>query len=68
MIYVMFLKHTGNLFVRYLPTEKFYGEIGATYMGSYYTSDENTAKMPDWRPDAALGYKDKELGRDCCGK
>ena len=56
-------KHTGNLFVRYLPTEKFYGEIGATYMGSYYTSDENTAKMPDWtRLDAALGYKDKNWG------
>lgn len=56
-------KHTGNLFVRYLPTEKFYGEIGVTYMGSYYTSDENTTKMPDWtRLDAALGYKDTKWG------
>lgn len=56
-------KHTGNLFVRYLPTKKIYGEIGATYMGSYYTSDENTTEMPDWtRIDAALGYKDKAWG------
>lgn len=56
-------KHTGNLFVRYLPTEKFYGEVGATYMGSYYTSDENTIKMPDWtRVDAAVGYKDDKWG------
>ncbi|MBO3654294.1 TonB-dependent receptor [Acinetobacter bereziniae] len=56
-------KHTGNLFVRYLPTEKFYGEVGATYMGSYYTSDENTTKMPDWtRVDAAVGYKDDKWG------
>lgn len=52
-------KHTANLFVRYLATDKIYAEIGATYMGSYYVDDENTFKMPDWtRVDAAIGYKD----------
>ncbi len=30
-------EHTGNLFVRYLPTEKLYGEVGVTYVGDYTT-------------------------------
>lgn len=56
-------ENTGNLFVRYLPVEKWYGELGATYVGSYYTSDKNTTKMPDWtRLDAAVGYKDDKWG------
>lgn len=51
-------KNTGNLFLRYLATDNIYGEIGGTYVGSYYTSLDNTTKMPDWtRIDAALGYK-----------
>ncbi|EMH1674128.1 TonB-dependent receptor, partial [Acinetobacter baumannii] len=29
-------KNTGNLFVRYLPTEQWYTEVGVTYVGSYY--------------------------------
>lgn len=56
-------KHTGNLFVRYLPTEKVYGEVGATYVSSFYTSDANTAEIDGWtRYDAALGYKDDRWG------
>lgn len=56
-------ENTGNLFVRYLPVEKWYGELGATYVGSYFTSDKNTTKMPDWtRLDAAIGYKDDKWG------
>lgn len=56
-------ENTGNLFVRYLPTEKWYGEVGATYIGSYYTTDKNLIKMPDWtRVDAAVGYKDDKWG------
>ena len=56
-------ENTGNLFVRYLPVEKWYGELGATYVGSYFTSDKNTTKMPDWtRLDAAVGYKDDKWG------
>ncbi len=56
-------ENTGNLFVRYLPTEKWYGEVGVTYVGSYYTTDKNLIKMPDWtRVDAAVGYKDDKWG------
>jgi iron complex outermembrane receptor protein len=56
-------KHTGNLFFRYLATEQWYAEIGATYMGSFYTSDENTTKMPNWtRLDAAIGFKNQHWG------
>lgn len=50
-------KNTGNLFVRYLPTEKLYGEVGVTYVGSYYTNINNLNKMEGFnRVDAALGY------------
>lgn len=56
-------ENTGNLFVRYLPTEKVYGELGATYVGSFYTNDANTAKIEGWtRLDAAIGYKDERWG------
>ncbi|WP_171263464.1 TonB-dependent siderophore receptor [Acinetobacter silvestris] len=56
-------ENTGNLFVRYLPTQNWYGEMGATYVGSYYTSDKNTTKMPDFtRLDTAIGYKDDTWG------
>lgn len=50
-------KNTGNLFVRYLPTEKLYGEVGVTYVGSYYTNINNLNKMDGFnRVDAAIGY------------
>ncbi|AZN62639.1 TonB-dependent siderophore receptor [Acinetobacter johnsonii] len=50
-------KNTGNLFVRYLPTEKLYGEVGVTYVGSYYPNINNLTKMDDFnRVDAAIGY------------
>ncbi|WP_286739528.1 MULTISPECIES: TonB-dependent receptor [Acinetobacter] len=50
-------KNTGNLFVRYLPTEKLYGEVGVTYVGSYYTNINNLNKMEGYnRVDAAIGY------------
>ena len=50
-------EHTGNLFVRYLPTEKLYGEVGVTYVGSYYPNINNLTKMDGFnRVDAAIGY------------
>mgnify|MGYP003584096532 CR=1 FL=1 len=56
-------ENTGNLFLRYLATEKVYGEIGATYVGSFYTDNANTAKVDGWtRMDAAIGYKDDKWG------
>ena len=54
-------ENTGNLFLRYLATDKLYGELGATYVGSFYTNNANTAKVDGWtRADAALGYKTKD--------
>ncbi len=57
-------EHTGNLFVRYLPTEKLYGEVGVTYVRSYYpkpTPNSNLSNQPlDMKAfhsvDAAIGY------------
>ncbi|OOW16893.1 TonB-dependent receptor [Acinetobacter sp. MF4640] len=50
-------KNTGNLFVRYLPTEKLHGEVGVTYVGSYYPNINNLTKMDGFnRVDAAIGY------------
>nr|WP_298892022.1 TonB-dependent receptor [uncultured Acinetobacter sp.] len=52
-------ENTGNLFVRYLATDKVYAEVGATYVDSYFTTLDNTTKMPDYRRvDASIGYKD----------
>lgn len=51
-------KNTGNIFVRYLPVENFYTELGYTYVGSYYGNKENTQKAEGFeRIDAAMGYK-----------
>ena len=56
-------KHSGSLFLRYLPTEKLYGEVGATYVGPFYTSDANTTEIDGWtRYDTAIGYKDDRWG------
>jgi iron complex outermembrane recepter protein len=50
-------KNTGNLFVRYLPTEQWYTEVGVTYVGSYYPNLNNAVKMESFnRVDAAIGY------------
>ncbi|WP_336138934.1 TonB-dependent siderophore receptor [Acinetobacter ursingii] len=56
-------ENTGNLFIRYLPVERVYAEIGGTYVGSFYTADNNLNKIEGWtRLDAALGYKDEHWG------
>ncbi|MCU4378479.1 TonB-dependent receptor [Acinetobacter haemolyticus] len=55
-------KHIGNLFVRYLPTDKIYGEIGATYVGDakVYLNGNLDREPTDFkgftRLDAAIGY------------
>lgn len=55
-------EHTGNLFVRYLPTDKIYGEVGVTYVGDYSAyPNSNLSNTPvDMkafaRADAAIGY------------
>ena len=50
-------KQTGNLFVRYLPTEQWYAEIGVTKVGDSWNDVENTQKLKGFnRADAAIGY------------
>lgn len=55
-------RHTGNVFVRYLPTDKIYGEIGATYVGDakVYPNGNLDREPNDFagftRLDAAIGY------------
>ncbi|MDA0695023.1 TonB-dependent siderophore receptor [Acinetobacter venetianus] len=55
-------KHTGNLFVRYLPTDKIYTEVGATYVGdaTVYARgnlDNDPMSFDGFtRVDAAIGY------------
>lgn len=56
-------KHNANIFVRYLPTDKIYTEVGATYVSPFFTTDKNTTEIEGWtRFDAALGYKDEHWG------
>lgn len=55
-------KNTGNLFIRYLPTESLYVESGVTYQGSFYSyQNGNLNSTPVHidgfsRVDAAIGY------------
>lgn len=50
-------KNTGNLFLRYLPTENLYIESGITYVGSFYNNLNNDYKINGFnRIDAAMGY------------
>lgn len=59
----MVAKNTGNLFIRYLPTDNVYVETGVTYMGSQYTGITNVIKIPGFnRLDAAVGYKNERWG------
>lgn len=51
-------KRNGNLFVRYVPTENWYGEIGATYTSARYLDLVNNAEMPGYtRWDALIGWR-----------
>ncbi len=56
---------TGNLFVRYTPTEKLYGELGVTGTGKRYYTNERTGvveNIPGFaRVDALAGWNHKNL-------
>ena len=50
-------KNTGNLFIRYLPTEDAYAEVGVTHVGDSWTNSDNTTRLKGFnRFDAAFGY------------
>lgn len=54
-------KHTGNIFVRYLPTEQIYAELGATYVDDFYANNTNTEKIDGFtRLDGAIGFKNDQ--------
>lgn len=49
---------TGNVFVRYIPVEQWYGEVGLTHVGDSWTDLPNTVKLKGFtRADAAIGYR-----------
>lgn len=51
-------KRNGNLFLRYVPTENWYGEIGATYTAARYLNLANNSKLPGYtRWDALVGWR-----------
>ncbi|OSI16406.1 TonB-dependent receptor [Neisseria dumasiana] len=55
---------TGNLFVRYTPTQNFYGELGVTGTGKryYYANNNTEAHIPGFaRVDALAGWNRKNL-------
>lgn len=50
-------KDSGNLFVRYVPSETWYAEVGVTHVSDQYTSQSFTADLKGYnRWDAAVGY------------
>jgi iron complex outermembrane receptor protein len=50
-------KESGNVFVRYVPSDNWYMEAGVTHMGSQWTNLANTARLEGYqRFDAAIGY------------
>lgn len=50
-------RHTGNIFIRYLPTSNSYAEIGITHVGDIWTNSSNTSKLNGFnRVDTAIGY------------
>lgn len=50
-------RHTGNIFIRYLPTSNSYAEIGITHVGDIWTNSSNTSKLSGFnRVDTAIGY------------
>lgn len=55
---------TGNLFVRYTPTQNFYGELGVTGTGKryYYANNGSETHIPGFaRVDALAGWNRKNL-------
>lgn len=50
-------KESGNLFLRYVPSDSWYIETGVTHMGTQWTNIANTSRIDGYkRFDAAVGY------------
>ncbi|THT99254.1 TonB-dependent siderophore receptor [Lampropedia puyangensis] len=51
-------RKTGNAFVRFVPRNDWYGELGVTYRGESYTSLANTSQRAGYaRWDASIGWR-----------
>lgn len=51
-------RRTGNFFVRYVPRNDLYAEVGVTYRGSSFTNLANTSERPSYaRYDASIGWR-----------
>lgn len=53
-------RRNGNLFLRYAPEGRFYGEVGVTYTSArYLDTDDNSSMLPGYaRVDGLIGYRD----------
>ncbi len=51
-------RKNGNFFLRYSPNDSWYGEVGLTYKGPYYTAIDNLYERSGYtRWDALIGYR-----------
>ncbi|RYF74487.1 MAG: TonB-dependent siderophore receptor [Comamonadaceae bacterium] len=51
-------RKNGHIFVRYAPESRWYGELGVTYRGPFYTSIANTTERAGYtRWDASVGWR-----------
>lgn len=51
-------RKNGNAFLRYVPTETWYGEAGLTYRGPTFADNANTVQRAGYtRWDASIGYR-----------
>lgn len=51
-------RRSGNLFMRYIPRNDLYAEVGMTYRDSSFTSLANTSERPSYtRWDASIGWR-----------
>lgn len=50
-------EETANLFLRYVPSDQWFAEVGVTHVGDTWINAANTAKLDAYsRFDAAIGY------------
>lgn len=51
-------RRNGNLFLRYAPPGKWYGEVGVTHSGKRWADTDNTVEVPGYtRWDAMVGWR-----------
>lgn len=52
----------GSVFIRYVPTDHWYGEVGSVFKSDVYTHVDNANKRPGYGlVHASMGYRSKDL-------